>query len=1019
MLKIDRHFSPPVKNLYDIVKWEESDINITDESGNFLFVQKGVKFPEFYSPLARKVVASRYFYGEQGTPERESSLEQLNKRVGDTFEKWALKQKYFSKEESKIFSDEIKWLTLNQVMSPNSPVWFNVGTDKYESSKSKERKIGWIISDKNQTIPYYIPEMDRAVEIGVKKGQAIPFPLGEDHLYPQTPACFIQSVPDTMPGIMYLAFNEAMLFKNGSGTGTNLSTLRSFREKLSGGGWASGPLAYLIFFSDVAGIVKSGGKTRRAAKMNELNDSHPDIMEFVKAKPREQKKLEVLMDYLANEMGLSNQEAYKEAAETVSYQNVNFSVSMSDTFMQAYENNEEWQTVPVHSKEIADQMPKYMAKELMEESAKGTWACGDPGMQFRDTINKWHTCPISGPIDSSNPCSEYLFLDDTACNLASQNLMKFIVVGEDTPTHTDTKKSQQAAKAARVVHFDTKKFQQVARITAYAQDLEIDNSSYPTRKIAENSHKFRPLGMGYANLGSLLMYLGLPYDSDEGRAVAASVTALLTGSVYEASTEMAEKLGAFEEYEKNKEPMLKVMEMHREALGKIDKEKLPQGLENILEEAVKSWDRVIRKGTKYGFRNAQATALAPTGTIGFKMDCDTKGVEPEIGLVQTKLLAEGGTMRLVNTTIEPTLERLGYDEKEIQEVLEYIGGHKEIEGTPYLKIEHHDIIKGSKDKLKDLKKLGYPTEQIEGILRYLNGYEIMEGAPHIKEEHLPIFDCSNKPDHGTRTISYMGHLKMMAAVQPFLSGGISKTVNFSKDVSVEDIEQAYYDSWKMGLKAVAMYRDESKRAQPLSFSKKLKKEVRKPVRRKLPRTRPAEVHTFNLAGHEGSIISGMYPEDNALGEIWLQMYKEGSTVGGLLGCLGIASSVALQYGAPLDTLVEKFRHQKFEPRGLVREGHPEIHEADSVVDYLFHYLQKRFLPKKGKEKPDLEEIQKFVDEINNNKSEDESSNNDNLEEESLEERGGPCIVCGEQTIKKGGCQEICKCGWVNPKGCGA
>ncbi|MAG50370.1 ribonucleoside-diphosphate reductase, adenosylcobalamin-dependent [archaeon] len=944
MLKIDRYLSHSDKNSYDRVEWNKTDVDIIDSEGNISFVQKGVEFPTFYSPLSRKIVASRYFYGENGTSERENSLKQIIERVGDTFGEWASKQKYFSKKESEIFSDEIKWITLNQMMSPNSPVWFNVGTDKYESRKSKGRKSGWRINDKDQTIPFHT-ELGIA-EVEVKKGQAIPLPLEENYLYPQTAACFIQGVPDTMEGIMQLAYNEAMLFKHGSGTGTDLSTLRSFREKLSGGGVPSGPLAYEIFYDKVAGIVKSGGKTRRAAKMNSLKDNHPDIMEFIEAKPKEQKKLEVLMDYLANEVGLSSSKAYREASETVSFQNVNFSVRATDALMQAYENNEEWQTIPVHSKELADQMPKYKAKELLKKIAEGTWACGDPGMQFHDTINKWHTCPNSGPINASNPCSEYLFVDDSACNLASQNLMKFVSVNEDN-----------------TIHFDTTKFQKIARFTTYAQDLEIDNSSYPTRKIAENAHKFRPLGMGYANLGSLLMYLGLSYDSDEGRAVAASITALLTGSVYEASTEMAEKLGSFEEYEKNKEPMLKVIGMHREALGKIDREKLPQGLENILEEAEKTWDRVIEKGEKYGFRNAQATVLAPTGTIGFMMDCDTKGIEPEIGLVQTKLLSGGGTLKLVNTTVQPTLERLGYDEEEIQEVLEYVKEN-----------------------------------------------EIMEGAPHIKEEHLPIFDCSNKPDHGTRTISYMGHLKMMGAVQPFLSGGISKTVNLSKDISAEEIEQAYYDSWKMGLKAVAMYRDGSKRAQPLSFSKKLEKEVIKPIRRKLPITRSAEVHTFNLAGHKGGITTGMYPEDNTPGEIWLQMYKEGSTVGGLLGCLGIATSVALQYGAPLDTLLEKFRYQKFEPSGLVREGHPDIHEADSVVDYVAHYLQLRFPSEKDKEKPTIEEIQKFVDEINSN---------DQSEEENLEERGGPCAVCGEQTFKKGGCVEVCKCGWVNTSGCGA
>ncbi len=974
-LSLERYFTSDEKNPYDSFEWETGGINITNDDGKFQFRQDGAEFPKQWSPLARKITGSKYFFGKQESPKREYSARQLIGRVSDTFREWAIKQNYFgSEKEANIFRDEIAYISLDQRMAFNSPVWFNVGTHHLIKG-SKEKKEAYRIDE---------------------NGKAVLVPLGKEREYPQTSACFIQGVEDTMEGIMELAKREALLFKYGSGTGTNLSSLRSSYEDLSSGGRPSGPLAYWAFYDKVAAIVKSGGVTRRAAKMDILNVDHPNILEFIHSKQREEEKIRILVA-----AGIP----WQEAQDSVNYQNTNISVRATNAFMNAVESNAEWQTIPVHSKHMADLMPKYSARMLLEEIAKATHACGDPGFQFDDTINEWHTCPNSSRIRASNPCSEYMHVDDSSCNLASLNLMKFL---RDDGT------------------FDTESFSSVVRTTAIAQDLEFDNSSFPTKKIAQNSHDYRPLGMGYANLGSLVMSLRLSYDSDEACAVAASITSLLTGKVYETSTEMAEKLGTFKEYEKNKEPMLKVMRKHQAALKNINRSKLPKGLEKILDAAEETWKNVIRRGEKYGFRNAQATVLAPTGTIGFMMDCDTKGIEPEIGLVQTKLLSDGGTLRLVNRTVEKTLRSLGYDDLKIKEIREYVAGHSDVDGTPHLKSEHKEKIVKSKSKRKDLEDLGgYSEEQVFEIVTYLDGFETMEGAPHIREEHLPIFDCSNKPAYGKRTISYKGHLKMMAAVQPFLSGAISKTVNLPREATVEDIEQVYMEAWKMGLKAVALYRDGSKSSQPLSFSsdKKsgLEKKVsdNKPVRRKLPTTRQGIIHKFNLVGHEGYLIPGMY-EDGTPGEIFINMSKEGTTIGGLMDVIGTLTSMSLQYGVPLDALVKKFRHQKFDPRGIVYEGHPEIHEAESIIDYVFHFLEKEFLgngdkeENRGEEDSSVEVTRGIVQEINNKKKviplEDINLN---------EEKGGFCPRCGAQMFMRGHCVEYCRqCDFEDPKGCG-
>jgi ribonucleoside-diphosphate reductase alpha chain len=906
-LKLERYFTKEGEVPEDCFEWEKSNIDITDSEGNKLFVQENVEFPKLWSPLARKIVGSKYFFGENGTPQRENSAKALIKRVSQTMGEWAIKQNYFSKKETKVFTDEISYLAYSQKMAFNSPVWFNVGVH-YRTEGSPEKKDGFIINS---------------------KGKVVSIPIKQSSMYSQTSACFILSVSDTMEGIMELSKKEALLFKYGSGTGTNLSTLRSSREKLSGGGKPSGPLAYWAFYDKVAGIVKSGGKTRRAAKMDILNISHPDILEFIESKLKEEEKLHILIDNGIN---------WREAQESVNYQNTNISIRVPNEFMIAVENDKEWQTIPIHNHEMIEQMPKYKARDLLKKLAEGTHFCGDPGIQYDTTINKWNTVSNSARINATNPCSEFIFIDNSACNLASLNLKQFLK--EDK--------------------FDVESFENAARITAIAQDLAIDNSSYPTKEIAKNSHRFRPIGLGYANLGSLIMSFGLPYDSDEARTIAASITALMTGKAYETSSEIAEKIGPFKEFEKNKEPMLNVIKMHKDALKEIDRTKLPKGLEGILDRAEEIWTNVIDKGTKYGFRNSQATVLAPTGTIGFMMDADTKGIEPEIGLVQTKLLSDGGTLRLVNRTITPTLKKLEYDPSQIKDIINYI----EIE-------------------------------------------EMMEGAPHIKEEHLPIFDCSNKPKKGKRTISPYGHLKMMAAVQPFLSGGISKTVNLPEEATIEEIEQVYIDAWKMNLKSVALYRDQSKRVQPLNFSKSLEAKIFKPTRIKLPTTREAINHKFNIVGHEGYINVGKY-EDGKAGELFLTMSKEGSTIGGLMGTIGTLTSIALQYGVPLEILVDKFKHQKFEPRGLVYEGHPEIKTADSIIDYIFNFLGTEFLNDKNPEDKNKKEIEQ---KIQKNSSLNDLNNS--------EELGGFCSQCGTQMVKKGHCLEKCpSCNFEDAKGCG-
>ena len=907
-LRVQRIFSNPNVKPFDQIEWEERTAEITDDSGKVIFKQENVEVPQSWSLLATKVVVSKYFYGEQNTPERETSVTQLIHRVCRTIADWGVKDGYFSRADGEVFCDELTWLCVNQYGAFNSPVWFNVGLYHQYGVGKDSAKGNW----------YY----------NRKTGEAERAPT--QYEYPQGSACFIQSVDDNMEDIMRLAYSEAMLFKYGSGTGTDLTPIRSSKEKLSGGGRPSGPLSFLKVYDQVANVVKSGGKTRRAAKMNTLRDWHGDIEEFIDCKQKEEKKAWALVEQGYD--GSYNGDAYG----SVMYQNENLSVRVSDEFMQAAVEGKDWWTRSVTT---GEPLQKKDASKLLDKVAEGTWICGDPGMQYDGAIQKWHTCKGTEPIHSTNPCSEYVFLNNSACNLASLNLMKF---KRDDGT------------------FDVERFKAAVRIYITAQEIIVDNASYPTKWIAENSHIFRTLGLGYANLGSLIMSYGLPYDSDAGRALAGSISAIMTGHAYEQSAEIAGVMGAFKGYrdarcahvarplkQDNIESMLGVIQLHRDAVEEIQPS---QEFDYLKEEARRGWDRALALGKKQGYRNAQVTVLAPTGTIAFLMDCDTTGVEPDIALVKYKLLAGGGMLKMVNRTVPQALQRLGYSAKEIEDVVAHI--------------EKFDTI-----------------EDVEE-----NGQTIKSG---LKSEHLPVFDCAFKAYRGRRSIHYMAHLKMMAAAQPFISGAISKTVNLPNEATVQDIRNAYVDAWKMGVKCVAIYRDGSKRSQPLNTRKtseggdkadvtgriqeleseiaRLRAQMVPPLRRRLPETRTAITHKFDIAGHEGYLTVGLF-EDGRPGELFITMAKEGSTIGGLMDCIGTLTSMALQYGVPFEALVKKFAHQRFEPSGFTKN--PDIRNASSIIDYVFRWMALQFIPEfreaNGVKQPDLpipgllEEIKKKI-----------------------------------------------------------
>jgi ribonucleoside-diphosphate reductase alpha chain len=899
-LTFKRFFTKAGVSPYDELEWELRLAQITDSHGGIIFEQKDVEVPKDWSMTATNIVASKYLHGPLDTPERESGVRALVTRVAETIRDWGIKGGYFrSDDDAAIFHDELAHLLLQQKAAFNSPVWFNVGCDRIEPNSDAQN---WHWNPQTQRVEYGA--------VGYKN--------------PQCSACFINSVHDSLDSILTLAKTEGMLFKWGSGTGTNLSPLRSSTEALSGGGTASGPLSFMKGFDAFAGVIKSGGKTRRAAKMVILNIDHPDVVEFIECKQKEEAKAWALV-----EAGYDGSGPDSEAYSSIFFQNANNSVRVTDDFMYAVLRDGDFST-----RSVKDGHPvqTFKAREMLRKISDATWHCGDPGMQYDTTVNRWHTSKNTARINASNPCSEYMFLDDSACNLASLNLMKFAPNGV----------------------FDVEAYRHACAVMITAQEILVDNSGYPTEAIGKNSHDYRPLGLGYANLGALLMAAGLPYDSDAGRDYAACVTAIMCGEAYLQSSKIAElcqplapatqqtsvilnerseskdpypreDAGALADGRQqtadsfrgaacpgwyiNREPFLDVIRMHRASVNNIDKTHVPPAL---FEASKNTWDEALKNGEKFGYRNAQVTVLAPTGTIGFMMDCDTTGIEPDLALVKYKKLVGGGMIKIVNNTVPAALF-----------------------------------------------KLGYTADQTNAIVSYIDATGTIEGAPAVKEEHLPVFDCSFKPSKGTRTIHYLGHLRMMAATQPFISGAISKTINMPENATVDDITEAYIQAWKLGLKAVAVYRDGSKKAQPLSSmgsaTAKSKKgdvvataevvvdEAAAPpraMRHRLPDERLSITHKFSVGGHEGYLTVGLY-KDGMPGELFITMAKEGSTVSGLMDSFACATSLALQHGVPLKLMCEKFAHTRFEPSGW--SHNQDIGYAKSIMDYIFRWLQLRFL----------------------------------------------------------------------------
>ena len=947
-LEFTRRFSKEGISPYDELPWERRTASITDTKGNTIFEQKDVEVPIDWSMTATNIVASKYLHGQLGTPERETGVRQLVSRVAETIRDWGMAGGYFATPaDAAIFHDELAHMLLTQKAAFNSPVWFNVGCDRLEPEADGQN---W----------HWDP-----VTGGVKYSAT-------GYRNPQCSACFINAVDDSLDSILTLAKTEGMLFKWGSGTGTNLSSIRGSMELLSGGGQASGPLSFMRGFDAFAGVIKSGGKTRRAAKMVILNADHPDIMDFIECKAKEEAKAFTLI-----KAGYDGSGPDSEAYSSIFFQNANNSVRVSDEFMRSYEKDGDYTTYTVKNHEP---VKTYKAREIMRKIAEATWLCGDPGMQFDTTINRWHTSKNTARINASNPCSEYMFLDNSACNLASFNLLKFV-----TPAGV----------------FDIPAYRHGISVMITAMEILVDNSGYPTEAIARNSHDYRPLGLGYANLGALLMAFGLPYDSAAGRDLAGSLTAIMCGQAYLQSAAIAANCpplasatpltasverqgGACPGFYVNREPFLDVIRMHRAEVNNIGKSRrsgepftVPQ-LDSLIGASRECWDTALAYGERYGYRNSQTTVLAPTGTIGFMMDCDTTGIEPDLALVKYKKLVGGGMIKIVNNTAPAALFKLGYN-----------------------------------------------NEQVNAIVSYIDATGTIEGAPGIKPEHLAVFDCSFKPAKGTRSIHYMGHIKMMAAAQPFLSGAISKTVNLPHEASVEDVAEAYAESWRQGIKAVAIYRDGSKGTQPLNTSIDAKKEPSaldavgshvlaqlaagqpaaegdlkaleakggekvevsarqvaaaaaafqssldqnarsaavpvlkvtaalevargqaqdlngppRAVRHRLPGERASVTHKFSIAGHEGYITVGLYPTGQP-GEIFIKMAKEGSTVSGLMDAFATSISLALQHGVPLKVLCEKFAHTRFEPSGWT--GNEQIGYAKSLMDYIFRWLNLRFL----------------------------------------------------------------------------
>jgi len=981
-LTFRRLFTKPGVSPYNEVEWELRNALISDSQGGMIFEQKDVEVPKDWSMTATNIVASKYLHGQIGTPERETGVRQLVSRVAETIRDWGMKDGYFrTSEDAATFHDELVHLLVRQHVAFNSPVWFNVGCERVEP-KSDATNWHWNFTT-NQ------------VEFGVT-----------GYTRPQCSACFINSVKDSLDSILTLAKTEGMLFKWGSGTGTNLSPLRSSTEVLSGGGTASGPLSFMKGFDAFAGVIKSGGKTRRAAKMVILNIDHPDIVDFVECKSKEEAKAHALVA-----QGYDGSHPDSDAYSSIFFQNANNSVRVTDDFMVAVMRDTDFSTKAIVDGRVVN---TYKAKDLMTKISEATWHCGDPGMQYDSTVNRWHTSKNTARINASNPCSEYMFLDDSACNLASLNLLKF------APNGT----------------FDVEAYRHAVDVTITAQEILVDNAGYPTEIIGKNSHDYRPLGLGYANLGALLMAAGLPYDSDAGRDYAACVTAIMCGEAYLQSSRIAElceplcpitdtvqnRLGvttadampgaACPGWYINREPFLDVIRMHRASVNNIgaslngtaagrsaERSSAAAQLPDLIDASKQCWDEALSHGEKHGYRNSQVTVLAPTGTIGFMMDCDTTGIEPDLALIKYKKLVGGGMIKIVNNTVPAALF-----------------------------------------------KLGYTHEQADAIVSYIDATGTIEGAPNVKEEHLAVFDCSFKPSKGTRSIHYMGHLKMMAAAQPFISGAISKTVNLPNNASVDDISETYIQAWKLGLKAVAVYRDGCKQAQPLSAAGsktalsngverapspaalELEDNLDAPpraVRHKLKDERVSVTHKFNIGGHEGYLIVGLYP-DGQPGEIFIKMAKEGSTVSGLMDSFALAVSIALQHGVPLKMFCEKFAHTRFEPSGWSQNA--DIGFAKSIMDYIFRWLQLRFMT--GQQQFLFENLRpkQVAPAAEGTSSLDQPTTPPGLENRELRPGSGSihaadalssvidmgdapsCHVCGSIMVRNGSCYKCMSCG---------
>ena len=1031
-LAVKRFFTTPGKDPLNSIEYTKRNSIITEPDGRVVFEMKDVEVPASWSQLATDIIVSKYFRkaGVPGAKGHETSAKQVVYRIVHTIRTFGEEHGYFGvKEDADAFEDELLHILITQTGAFNSPVWFNVGLYHEYGVKGSGGNYAWDFEQKQ------IVETENA------------------YARPQCSACFIQSANDDLMSIFDLIKYEAKLFKYGSGTGSNFSKIRSRYEKLSGGGTSSGLMSFLEVFDKGAGATKSGGTTRRAAKMVCLDMDHPEIVDFINWKAKEERKAKIL---IANGFPADfNGEAYK----TVSGQNSNNSVRISDEFMNSYLNGKKWYTKARTTGEIVEE---YDARDLMQQIAQAAWECADPGVQFDTTINDWHTCSNTDRIYASNPCSEYMFLNDTACNLASINLIKLL---DDDG------------------NFDIEGYRHAIRLFIIAQEIAVDLASYPTEQVAFNSHEYRTLGLGYANLGTLLMVSGIPYDSEKGRTIAAALTAIMTGHSYKISSEIASSIGPFPDYANNRESMIRVMNKHRDMAYKIDVKLCPK---DMLEAAREDWDEAVEMGEKFGYRNAQVTVLAPTGTIGLLMDCDTTGVEPDFSLVKWKKLAGGGYFKIINQSIPRALNKMGYDEDQVEDMIKYILGHSSLEGAPHINPEAlekfgytkeeiqaaSDYIKNTKGlddwtpnvNTKSLKKKGLIQKQINEAMIYVGGAQTIEGAPHIKDEHLPVFDCANKCGIGKRFIEPMGHVKMMAAVQPFISGAISKTVNIPKESTVEDIKAIYVDAWKMGLKAIALYRDGSKGSQPLNTSASTKEKDKddakqetkesasvsistsKPAEKKMEVLAVSEISKFprgtrmplpqerrgvtvetRIGGHKVFLRTGNY-SDNVLGEIFIDMHKEGAAFRSMMNSFAIAVSIGLQHGVPLEKYVDTFTFTRFEPNGMT--NHPNIRTCTSVVDFVFRYLGMKYLNRTdfvhvkpvdltnaeidNQNRPLTDPSEESVQSaLNNFTGEQEVKTPGNQMEKHLSEMMGDapaCSECGHITIRNGSCYKCLNCG---------